>query len=76
MLSAAKHLAADGDRPFASLRVTRCDGSNCQVQFVQIEPCLIYFIPCWLEGDHFLEVVQGFNVLLQTSFVQFFFQCP
>ena len=24
MLSAAKHLAADGDRPFASLRVTQC----------------------------------------------------
>src|SRR2546425_3904276 len=22
------------------LRVTRCDCSNCQVQFVQIEPCL------------------------------------
>ncbi len=40
MLSAAKHLAADGDRPFASLRVTRCDCSNCQGRFVQIEPCL------------------------------------
>jgi DNA-binding CsgD family transcriptional regulator len=41
MLSAAKHLCAECDRPFASLRVTRCDCSNCQVQFVQIEPCLI-----------------------------------
>ncbi len=40
MLSAAKHLAADGDRPFVSLRVTRWDWSNGQGQFVQIEPCL------------------------------------
>ncbi len=48
MLSEAKHLAADRDRPFAEftlersegLRVTRCDGSHCQVQFAQIEPCL------------------------------------
>jgi len=40
MLSAAKHLAADRDRSFASLRMTRCDGSNGQVQFAQIEPCL------------------------------------
>ncbi len=48
MLSAAKHLAADRDRPFAEftlsgangLRATLCDCSNCQVQFVQIEPCL------------------------------------
>ncbi len=43
-----KDLAADGDRLFAEftlersegLRVTRCDGSNCQGIFVQIEPCL------------------------------------
>ena len=48
MLSAAKHLAAARDRPFAEftlsgahvLRVTRDDCSNGQVQFVQIEPCL------------------------------------
>src|SRR2546428_9951249 len=40
MLSAAKYLSADRDRPFASLRVTWFDCSNCQVQFVQIEPCL------------------------------------
>jgi hypothetical protein len=40
MLSAAKHLAADRDRPFASLRVTGCDCSNCQGQFFTIEPCL------------------------------------
>jgi len=40
MLSAAKHLAADRDRPFAALRVTRCDCSNGQGRFVQIEPCL------------------------------------
>src|SRR5712692_5226866 len=30
MLSAAKHLAADRDRPFAALRVTGCDESTCQ----------------------------------------------
>ena len=48
MLSAAKHLAAARDRPFAEftlseahvLRVTLCDCSNGQGQFVQIEPCL------------------------------------
>src|SRR5258708_1165240 len=48
LLSEAKDFAADRDRPFAEfplseangLRVTRCDRSNGQVQFVQIEPCL------------------------------------
>src|SRR5258708_11266563 len=40
MLSAAKHLAADRDRPFASLRVTGCDESNCQGLCFTIEPCL------------------------------------
>jgi len=40
MLSVAKHLAADRDRPFASLSVTLCDWSNCQGQFVRFEPCL------------------------------------
>ena len=40
MLSAAKHLAADCDRPFASLRVTQCDCSNCQGLFFTIETCL------------------------------------
>src|SRR6266852_1087070 len=40
MLSAAKHLSADRDRPFAALRVTRCDCSNGQVLFFKIEPCL------------------------------------
>src|SRR6266478_9353821 len=52
MLSAAKHLAADRDRPFAEftlseahgLRVTRCDCPTGQGHFVQIEPCLFYFI--------------------------------
>ena len=33
-LRAAKDLSADGDRPFALLRVTREYCSNCQVQFV------------------------------------------
>jgi hypothetical protein len=45
---AAKHLCVERDRPFAEftlsvtnvLRVTLFDCSNCQVQFVQIEPCL------------------------------------
>src|SRR5712692_1108815 len=40
MLSAAKHLLASHDRPFASLRVTRCDGSNCPGLFFTSEPCL------------------------------------
>jgi hypothetical protein len=48
ILSAAKDLSADRDRPFAEftlseangLRVTRGDCSNGQGQFVQIEPCL------------------------------------
>jgi TIR domain len=48
MLSAAKHLAADRDRPFAEftlsatngLRVTLRDSSNCQALFFTIEPCL------------------------------------
>jgi hypothetical protein len=47
-LSEAKDLAADCDRPFAEFTlseakgggVTRCDGSNGQGHFVQIEPCL------------------------------------
>jgi hypothetical protein len=42
MLSAAKHLAADPDRPFVSLRVTLGDCSNCQGLFFTIEPCLTY----------------------------------
>jgi hypothetical protein len=40
MLSAAKHLVADHDRPFASLRVTQFDRSNCQDLFFLIEPSL------------------------------------
>ncbi len=48
MLSAAKHLAADRDRPFAEftlsganvLRVTLCDCLNCQGLFFTLEPCL------------------------------------
>jgi hypothetical protein len=56
MLSAAKHLCADRDRPFAEfilsrssewseeaangLRVTRGDCSNFQGLFFTIEPCL------------------------------------
>ncbi len=40
MLSEAKHLAASRDRPFASLRVTWCDGSHGQGLFFTLEPCL------------------------------------
>src|SRR5262245_37627130 len=48
MLSPAKHLAADQDRPYAEftlsaangLRVTRCDCSSCHGLFFKVEPCL------------------------------------
>src|SRR3989442_11553524 len=39
-LSAAKDLSAYRDRPFASLRVTRCDCSNCQVLFFKLNLAL------------------------------------
>src|SRR5258706_6407134 len=39
-LSAAKDLSAERDRPFASLRVTRWDCSNCERLFFTTEPCL------------------------------------
>src|SRR6266487_3749729 len=52
ILSAAKDLAAERDRPFAEftlsetngLRMTRCDCSNGQGLFFTIEPCLICII--------------------------------
>jgi hypothetical protein len=52
MLSEAKHLAADRDRPFAEftlseangLRVTWCDCANDQGLFFTIEPCLKFII--------------------------------
>ncbi len=40
MLSAAKHLAADRDRPFASRRRDSVDCSPCQGLCFTIEPCL------------------------------------
>ena len=40
ILRFAQDLAADRDRPFASLRVTRYSCSNCQGLFFKIEPCL------------------------------------
>jgi len=40
MLSAAKHLGAHRDRPFAALRVTRGDCSHGQGLFFTIEPRL------------------------------------
>src|SRR5258706_11071812 len=39
-LSEAKDLSAERDRPFASLRVTRWDGCNCERLFFTTEPCL------------------------------------
>ncbi len=50
ILSEAKDLAADHDRPFAEftlseanvLRVTLCDGSYGQGLFFKIEPCLMF----------------------------------
>src|SRR5947209_14452642 len=40
MLRVAKHLATDGERPFAALRVTWCECSNCRGLFFTFEPCL------------------------------------
>ena len=44
ILRAAKDLVTARDRPFAALRVTRCDCSNGQEPVVQIEPCLKFII--------------------------------
>src|SRR6266852_3590002 len=44
MLSAAKHLAADRDRPFAKRGVTGCDCSHGQGLFFTIEPCLSFIV--------------------------------
>src|SRR6266581_2051393 len=46
----AKHLAAQRDRPFAALRVTLGDCSNCQELFFTIEPCLSY--NCFVNGPY------------------------
>src|SRR5258707_13040480 len=40
ILSEAKDLSAERDRPFASLRVTRWDSCNCEGLFFTTEPCL------------------------------------
>src|SRR5207248_4201808 len=40
ILSEAKDLSAPRERPFAALRVTVWDCSNCQGLFFTIEPCL------------------------------------
>src|SRR5258706_5229815 len=42
ILSAAKDLSAERDRPFASLRVTRWDSCNGEGLFFTTEPCLMY----------------------------------
>ncbi len=60
MLSEAKHLSADRDRPFASLRVTRCDWSNCQALFFTIEPCLM----CIIVPIADLSAFDGFSDIL------------
>src|SRR5258706_12814868 len=44
-LSEAKELSAERDRPFASLRVTRWDGSNGEGLFFTTEPCLKLISP-------------------------------
>src|SRR6266852_7620216 len=53
MLSAAKHLSAYRDRPFAALRVTQCDCSNCQVLFFQLNLALFYepLLSCVASGQ-------------------------
>ncbi len=63
MLSAAKHLAADRDRPFAVLRVTRCDCSHCQGLFFTIAPCL----KCPVRLLHSLPHVGGTSPLASTE---------
>ncbi len=65
MLSAAKHLAADRDRPFASLRVTWCDESTYQGLFFTIEPCLKVANLCAIydpTGSSWLIRHQGFTL--------------
>jgi hypothetical protein len=65
MLSTAKHLVAERDRPFAEfplsaahgLRVTWCDWSNGQGLVFTIEPCLKKMIglhqnPCYLSSSY------------------------
>src|SRR6266567_4158283 len=64
ILSEAKDLAASRDRPFASLRVTRCDCSNGQEHFVQIEPCLTI--------EKFSTNVAGEPVLMSNHSLSFF----
>src|SRR5260221_6608478 len=44
ILSEAKELSAERDRPFASLRVTRWDGCNGEGLFFTTEPCLKFII--------------------------------
>jgi hypothetical protein len=40
LLSVAKELGAERDRPFAALRVTRWDGAHWEGLFLTIEPYL------------------------------------
>src|SRR5260221_12209837 len=52
-LREAKDLAADHDRPFASLRVTQGDCSTCQGLFFKIEPCLnILYVGRRMKGEY------------------------
>src|SRR5260370_11158498 len=56
MLSVAKHLSAERDRPFAALRVTRCDCSNCHRKVL---PCHVErsdYSPC--RAPHTILYVQ------------------
>ncbi len=54
-----KHLAAERDRPFAALRVTVCDCSNCQGLFFTIEPCLKFIIAAEEPNEQPLSAING-----------------
>src|SRR5260370_32380241 len=73
MLRCAQHLAADRDRPFAALRVTLCDCSNGQGQFVQIEPCRV--CECSWYGRLAWPPTPGYIRVLPSAISHVFFGC-
>ncbi len=52
MLSAAKHLCAERERPFAALRVTGFDSSNCQVQVTGFDSSNCQVQVTWFGSSH------------------------
>jgi len=58
MLSAAKYLAADRDRPCAALRVTWCDESHGQGFFFTIDPRLNKLIRPSVGADYVLSKIK------------------